>query len=432
MKITIMILKKIFPLIAILFLLSCNTESKQVTKEEDYNQFLTSKINQDKLTESFKFWDNKLQDDPDQYPYLMKRAGAYDKMFSKTGNIDYLIGAEKDLVAANEKTKYNEASYLRSLASNYISQHRFKEALTLLEKAEANGEKLNSTKKMLFDVHLELGNYIYAKTYLDEIKNTSDFDYLIRLAKWEDHKGNLDEAIDNMEKAMKIAESSNLKTLKQWSYTNIADFYGHAGKIDKSYNHFLKALQLNPDDAYAKKGLAWILYSHENNPDEALKILDHVSTYYSSPDYLLLKAEIAEFKEDEKLKMEALGEYKAAIQNKNYGEMYNKYNVSLYTEEFVQPDLALQIAKREVENRPTPQSYDLLAWSYFKKGDLKRANEIIEKHVDGRTYEPDVLYHIAEIYKAVGKTDKVKPLKEELTASLYELGPTMSNKIKQL
>jgi len=427
-----MILKKFFPLIAILFLLSCNTESKQVTKKEDYSQFLSTTVNQEELTSSFQFWDKKLENNPNQFPYLAKRAGTYSNMFSKTGNIDYLIKAEKDLIAANEKTNYNKAAYLRSLAANYISQHRFKEALTLLEKAEKNGENLNSTKKMLFDVHLELGNYIYAETYLEEIKSQSDFDYLIRLAKWEDHKGNLDAAINNMEKALKIAESSNLKTLRQWSYTNIADFYGHAGDIKKSYNHFLKALELNPDDAYAKKGIAWILYSHENNPDDALKILDHISTYYSSPDYSLLKAEIAEFNNDKELKSEALNDYRTAVQNEQYGEMFNKYNVSIYTEEFIQPDLALQIAKREVENRPTPQSYDLLAWSYFKKGEVKKANEIIETHVEGETYEPDVLYHMAEIYKAAGKTEKVEPLKKELIASLYELGPTMSKKIKQL
>jgi hypothetical protein len=29
--------------------------------------------------------------------------------------------------------------------------------------------------------------------------------------------------------------------MKQWSYTNLADLYGHAGAIEKSYRYFLKA-----------------------------------------------------------------------------------------------------------------------------------------------------------------------------------------------
>ena len=193
------------------------------------------------------FWTKKIEATPNQFPYYTNRSGAYTSIFSTTGNIDYLIKAENDLIIANESTNYNNAGLLKSLAANYISQHRFKDALELLKKAEANGEKLNGTKKMLFDVHLELGNYIYAEAYLKDIKNISDFDYLIRLAKWEDHKGNLDGAIVYMEKATEIAESSNLKTLKQWSYTNLADFYGHAGKIEKSYATLFKSVRIRSE-----------------------------------------------------------------------------------------------------------------------------------------------------------------------------------------
>ncbi|WP_179345675.1 tetratricopeptide repeat protein [Winogradskyella ursingii] len=426
-----MILKKIFPLILLVLAFNCAKDNK-VTNSQDYDTFLTTSIDSSELFANAEFWTKKLDGNSNQFPYLAKRSGAYNQIFNSTGNIDYLIKAEKDLIKANELTQNDNAGLLKALAANYISQHRFKEALELLKKAEVNGEKLNGTKKMLFDVHLELGNYIYAESYLNEIKNTSDFDYLIRLAKWEDHKGNLDGAIENMEKAMEIAERSNLKSLKQWSYTNIADFYGHAGEIQKSYDYFLKALELDPNDAYAKKGIAWILYSHENNPEEALKVLDHINTYYTSPDYNLLKSEIADFSKNEGLKAESLQAYSEAIENNQYGEMYNKYNVMVYTEDLPDHDKAIAIAKREIENRPTPQSYDLLAWSYFKKGDIDKANEIVETYVEGKTYEPDVLYHIAEIYKAAGKTDKVKPLKEELIASLYELGPTMKSKVKSL
>ena len=304
--------------------------------------------------------------------------------------------------------------------------------MELLKKAEENGENLTGTKKMLFDVYLELGDYLKAESYLFQIKNTSDFDYLIRLAKWQDHNGNLEKAIENMEAAAKIAESSNLKSNKQWSYTNLADFYGHAGEIEKSYQYYLKALELDTNDAHAKRGIAWIAYSYEKNPEEALRILNHVTSYYEAPDYNLLKAEIAEFKSDDKLKENALKDYQKSVANKLYGDMYNKYNVLLLIEDLKRREEAIAIALEEVENRPTPESYDLLAWSYFKQGDIEKAYAIVVKHIEGQTFEPEVLYHIAEIYKAAGKEEQVMPIKEELLASLYELGPTMEAKIKQL
>lgn len=409
---------------------SCN--SNTVTNSDDYKAYLTTTMDKDKLMSEAQFLTDKIEATPNQFTHLAKRASAYTKIFNTTGDISYLIKAEDDLIEVIDITGRKFPSYLKSLASNYISQHRFKEALVLLKEAEENGEKLNGTKKMLFDVHLELGNYLYAETYLKDIKNNSDFDYLIRLSKWKDHGGDLEGAIIEMEKATAIAESSNISETKQWAYTNLADFYGHAGRVEESYNLYLKALQLDPNDAYAKKGIAWIAYSYENNPKEALKILNHISSYYDAPDYYLLKAEIAEFLNDKNLKANSMKSYQTSVANAQYGDMYNKYNVMIFTEELLLPERAIEIAKIEVNNRPTPQSYDLLAWSYFKNGNVEKANSIIEKYVDGQTSEPEVLYHIAEIYKAVGKTGKIKALKDELIASIYELGPTMKQKINQL
>ncbi|WP_055448403.1 tetratricopeptide repeat protein [Lacinutrix mariniflava] len=417
-----------------LFLSSCNSESNsKVTDSKDYEAFLMAENgNLSKAKEKQVFWANKFEKTPSQYPYLAKLAGAESQLFGATGAIENLVNAETYLLQLNQKTNQNKSGYLRALARNYISQHRFKESLVLLEKAEVLAENLESTQKMLFDVHMELGNYKMAKSYLEKIVDLNSFDYLIRTAKWNDHLGNLDAAIKYMEKAMAKAESSNLSGLKQWSYTNIADFYGHDGQINKSYEYFLKALALNPNDAYAKKGIAWIVYSHERNPEEALRILNTVTKDYSAPDYFLLKAEISEFLKDESSKSKYIASYKKAVQNPQYGEMYNAYNAKLFAEDESMVDSSITIANREIENRATPQSYDLLAWSLYNKGESKKALEIVNEFIINKTYEPEALYHVAEIYKANGLTKELQPLKEELLGAIYELGPLAEVKINQL
>lgn len=409
-------------------------EQTKISNTKDYNQYLAISKNKtlERAQQNEIFWSEKLEKAPNQFPYHGKLATIYTNYFSATGKIDYLKKAEDQLKIVNERTNYENPSYLKGLAHNYISQHKFKEALQLLVKAEQLGENLQETQKMLFDVHLELGNYSKAHNYLQAFENFSDFDYLIRLSKWSDHKGQLEAAITYMEKAMAIAESSNLDNLKQWSYTNLADFYGHAGEIEKSYNHFLKALELDPNDAYAKKGIAWIVYSHEKNADEALRILNAVTETYQAPDYYLLKSEVADYIGLNAISEKAMHNYKTEMNNAAYGTMYNKYNVLLFTDENKRLEDAIAIAKIEVENRPTPQSYDLLAWSYYKNGNLGAALDIVDKYIIDKTFEPETLYHIAEIYKAAGKTEQIKPLKKELMASIYELGPTMEEKINQL
>ena len=418
----------------VLCLASCQKQPEQITNKADYNAFL--KLPKDEVLqqtkENYAFWEKKLEKEPSQFPYLMKVAASQSKLFGKTGNIDYLIQARDNYKKVNEITGYKNSGYLKSLAHNYISQHRFKDALALLKKAELRGDHLESTQKMLFDVYMELGNYDEAKSYLDKFTNPRDFDYLIRLAKWNDHRGDLDSAIKYMEQAQDIAEASNIPSTKKWIYTNLADFYGHNGQVKKSYNHYLKALKIDPNDAYSKKGIAWIVYSYEKNPDEALRILNSVTELNKTPSYYLIKSEIAEYKGDSDLQKQFISKYEEAVKNKSYGDMYNKYNVLLYAEEKAKTAQALRIAQIEINNRPTPMSYDLLAWTQYNHGDILEALNTMEKHVVGKTFEPHVLFHLAEIYKANGKYDKAKALKDELEKSTFELGPLVAQKIQRI
>jgi tetratricopeptide (TPR) repeat protein len=415
---------------------SCNTKStnKQITNTKEYNKFLinSKNISLKNIELDAKFWKQKIEKTPNQYPYYAKLAAANNAIFKATGAIESLKQAEGNLVLANKKTGYNSAGYLRSLARNYISQHRFKEALELLKKAETNGENLQQTQFMLIDVNLELGNLVVTENYLSKVKNFKSFDYLIRISKYNDHIGNLDKAIQYLEASLEIAQASNNKSLIQWNYTNLADYYGHAGRIKDSYTAYLNALELNPDDSYAKKGIAWIVYSFERNPIEALRILETVTKENKSPDYHLLKADIFDFMENLKAKNIEIEKYLAEVSNTNYGVMYHKYDVLLYADVAAKKEKALKIAKQEVSERPTTQSYDLLAWSYFKNGQLKKALEITEKYVINKTFEPEALFHTASILKANGRAEDAINIKKELIESIYELGPLAEKEIRSI
>jgi len=66
--------------------------------------------------------------------------------------------AEKALNKAVEIAAIGKSGYYRALARNYISQHWFKEALELAKSSRAMGSGLQESRKLLFDVHMELGN----------------------------------------------------------------------------------------------------------------------------------------------------------------------------------------------------------------------------------------------------------------------------------
>lgn len=428
-------IKKIFGLLFVILLAGCNNKpDNQITDAHDYEQYLDLKENKslDLAHKEITFWEEKLDRAPNQSTYLGLLASNYATLFEYTGDIENLYMAASLLEKANKANNYGRVTTLRSLARNYIAQHRFKEALGLANKAFVIGEGKKETQKLLFDVQMELGNYQAALENLNAIKDFNDYDYLIRIAKWNDHKGDLSTAIQFMEKARTIAEKEDNKTLRIWSYSNLGDFYGHAGRIQDSYNSYLQTLRLDPNYSYAIKGIAWIVFSHERNTSEAKRIIASITKTHNTPDFYLLKAQIAQFEGDVSEENMHTIAYLRMLKTNDYGAMYNKYNVLLFADKKETASKALEIAKIEVDHRPTPDSYDLLAWSYYKVGNVKKALEITQNHVVGKSFEPSVQYHLACIYKSNNFIEKIKPIKEGLLESTYELGPDFENKIAQL
>jgi tetratricopeptide (TPR) repeat protein len=424
-------MKNLFLLITLIFLSSCQKKEKLVTHVIDYDKYLvTTPVKT--TSKYFELWNSKIEPDSMQLLSFGIVGGEYSRYFQESGDIQYLKKAEKALKRAKDIAAIGKGGYFRALARNYISQHRFNEALQLADSARAIGSSINATHGLLFDIQMELGNYHIAEKYLDSIKNLSDFGYLIRLAKWNDHKGDLKTTIKFMELAKAKAIKSKNRDLMLWAYTNLADYLGHAGRIEDSYAHYLKALELDPQNSYAKKGIAWIVFSYEKNPEEALRILDSVTKNYEAPDYFLLKSEIAQYMGNELISSYNLDQYFNSVKNPAYGAMYNAYNVRLYLEQTGQYDRALQLSESEVGNRPTPKSYSFLAYSYLKLGEIDKALKIVEQYIEGKTFEPATMYYAAEIYKAAGRTDKVNTLKSELLAASYELGPILEHKISAL
>ena len=321
-------MKNLITAVLLLSLLSCNTKpDKAILHKEDYNKYLNTETNAslEKAKKNKEFWSKRIEEDSTKITGITKLAPVHNNIFNATGNVEELYVSEKLIKKALSLAAKNKDGHLRSLAHNYISQHRFKEAKTLLDSAYTYKDNKYATELMLFDISMELGQYDEAEEYLKKVKDNGNYNYLIRLAKWSDYKGNLDGAINYMEKAMKIAGSSGDKSLKVWSYSNLGDFYGHAGRIEDSYKYYLKTLAIEPDNAYAKKGLAWIAYSYEKDTEEANRILDSVMVNHKSPDYHLLKAEMAEFNNDE-TKVEKHNEkFLTSLSENDYKGMYNAY-----------------------------------------------------------------------------------------------------------
>jgi tetratricopeptide (TPR) repeat protein len=411
-------------------LLSCNRSEKVITHFEDYQSYLNPKklVSNSLLSEELKFWEERLKKNNSDETSLTKLGSIHAERFRSTGLVEHILISDSLYTRVLKNYPKGDVEIYQSLAANAITQHKFQIAKDYAEKALALKDKKSTSLLILVDISLEIGDYATANLVLKEFKNKNSFAYLLRKAKLKDHEGHLDSAIVCMEKAYRRIKGN--KALSQWTRSNLADMYGHAGRIKHSYDLYLEVLKENPNDDYALKGIAWIALSHDLNAEAAKTIINELATRNRMPEAHLMLAEIAELDGSQLEKADQLKKFKSLVSIAGYKNMYNKYLASLEADEFQNPDGAVAIALEEIANRPTPQSYDLLAWAYYHQKNFPKALSIATRRVENQTFEPEAIYHLGIIYQANGNNKKARYYLNEALESEFELGPSISKKIK--
>lgn len=379
-----------------------------------------------KLETDLLFWNNKITQSQNGHIYLSKLAAVKEKLFKLTGDISFLKSAERHRIQSLAHPMKDRAPQLCALGRNYISQHRFCDALDVTMEAAALQSQERMTNLMLFDIYLELGWGEDAEYQLNIIGMDRNFDYLIRRAKWEDGEGNLDLAVRYLERAAKLAESSRQQGQIHWIYSNLGDFYGHQGELVKSEEAFKRALAIDPSDAHSMKGLAWITYSDQRKTQDAIAIMEKITASKVSPDLLLLKSEMHKdlnnLKRSQELEKEALNLAMA----EGYGRMYQLHIADMIKKE--RPEKALALIQDELKERPTPEIFAALAEVHYLMGDQRTAEIIATQNVWESTYEPKALLRILPIMKE-GNQEIAQQIEDELSGATYELGPVTSQNI---
>lgn len=422
------VMKSLHFIYLLLVVAACTDRKDPVARFEDYGQYLTNNVlvANDPIRDEIKFWENRLQKNANDESSLLKLAGLYAEMFKTKGSIPDIQRSDslyKQVLRQNPE----HAEIYQSLAANAISQHKFHDAKNYSEKALSLKDKEAASLLILVDVSLEIGDYARANQILGSFRNKNSFAYLIRKAKARDQEGMTDTAIFCMEKAYDRIKGN--KILSQWALSNLADMYGHAGRVEKAYTTYLDVLQIDPGHDHALKGIAWICFSHDGNFQEARKIINALAMRSFMPESHLLLAMIDDMEGNASQKKYHLEKFKSLVSRAGYSAMYNKYLALVEAEEF-NPQLARSIAEQEIANRPTPQSYDLLAWAHYNQEDFETALDIAIRKVKDQTFEPDALYHLGMIYLANDHRVLAKEYLSQALDSEFELGPSISRQIK--
>lgn len=418
-------------IIIIFSLMGC--ADRPVVKVKDLETFIQHEKQLDaiiSLEEERMFWEKRLAEDPVSYLNMYELASRYLGLFRSRGDIDYLQKGDSLLQLSSARLAHSDPDLLQALAQASITKHKFRQAAAYNDLAKTKNASPFIYALIDFDASMELGSYSKSSSILQKIQDDQSFNFLIRQSKYLDHKGNLDAAIKLQEAAFNKIKSTNNSALYTWALSNLADMYGHAGRIKEAYNCYLQVLKKDPSYVYALKGIAWIAYAHDKNTELAKNLILFIKKFNHSPDYDLLLAEVAAYQGDEELEDHYTKRFIRTVEQPDYYGMYNTYLVELYCDQgkFKQ---AIALAENETNYRPTPETYSLLAWVHYKMGNINEALQISTMYVSGKSFEPDLILRTAYIQMAAGNKTLARKLLSELLESSFELGPLKGKEIKE-
>ncbi len=423
----------ILVLIAVISFSACNTDQKPLISDV----FVDSLIVNYKVPEAIQknqkeveFWRDRITPNTPDYSNSLKYAAALVTRFHLLGNINNLKSSDSVLLAMSASFNNKEVGPIFTLVSHAILQHRFMQADSLLDIAKSMGLKKYESAASSFDVDFELGKIGQAKIELAKINQPSDFGYQFRNSKMMHYMGELDSSIAAMQKAVDNAGQD--KSLALSALSNVGDLYLHAGMMNEAYKTFVTCINANPADMHSMMGIGWIALIKDNNPVLANKIFQFVATKTASPDPLFKLMAVAEYTKDSMAQLKFAKAFEQKVADPLYGNMYNKYLIQLYTGILNSPSKAVAIAKGELLNRATPQTYAWYVWALINNHQQEEAFNIYEKNVAGKPLESLELYWMGKMMRSLNKGYNANQFFKEANKNNFELNPSVVNDLAVL
>ena len=375
-----------------------------------------------------QFWKSRIDPKQPRQVSESKYASTLITRFHQFGDIQDVKLAEAILKGVNKTYNNTLPSPFVALTGSAMLQHHFIQADTLLQKAKKIGIDGFTSTTLSFDVNFELGRYSFANNYLKQLKKGNDYSYYFRRSKMDHFNANIDSAISGMMKAASLED--NVPYLKDVALSNAADLYVHAGELQKAADLYSECIRLNSIDFHSILGLGWIALVHDKNDTLAERIFKFVQSKNKLPDPLFKLYQMAQGRGDKILEKKYADEFVVRSTDTIYGHMYNKYVIEIYTGILHDPAKAEELAKNELNNRATPQTYAWYAFTLFENNKNAAAYKVFEEHVSGQPLEGLELYYMGKMMKGLGKGYNAGEFFKAADKNKYDLSPDMAKDLE--
>ena len=420
-------------LTVVLFFISCSHSKKNIVDPVFIDSFINNYKTPVSITANatdIDFWKTRINPNNPGITNETRYASALASRFNLLGDIHDLLLSDSILVKTDSIYNHREPGPLLALVSHAIMQHKFRIADSILEVAKRIGLKKYESITASFDVDFELGRYDLASSELNNIRSDDDYGYNFRKSKLAHYKGNIDTAISAMLKAFDLSES--IISLKQAALSNAADLYLHSGKFKEAYNLYHQSILMNGADNHSLLGIGWIVLVHDKNDSLAERLFQFVHSKTKAADPVFKLIQVGDARNDSLLERLYAADFTRQVTNPVYGGMYNKYLIELYTGILEDPAEAELLARTELNNRATPQTYAWYAWSLFANNKKDEAYKVFLQYVSGKPLESLELYWMGKMMLGLGKGYNAQQFFKAANDNRYDLSPSLSKDLDKL
>jgi tetratricopeptide (TPR) repeat protein len=280
--------------------------------------------------------------------------------------------ANRAAAVLDEVLKREPAQYdaLRMLGAILLSQHRFREALTIGQRARDLRPDDSWNYGVIGDALVELGEYDDAFAAFDTMMTLRPGPAAYaRVAYARELRGDLQGALDAMRLALQSTASQDAEA-QAWYSAQVGELHLRLGNLDGADRAYRRAAFVFPDYPHAMIGLAKVLAARGDREGALVAYRDQ---FRRTPS-LDLAARIADLYAADGNASEAERYCRLAEDLAGPPAAQTEAHLALFLADHDRRlDDAVRIAEAVARVRRDIFTEDALAWSYFKAGQIDRA-----------------------------------------------------------
>jgi tetratricopeptide (TPR) repeat protein len=352
---------------------------------------------------------------PDDYAGYDGLGSAFFQKARETGDIAYYDLAEQTLkkALALAPPDFRAADPLVHMASVYMGEHRFSDALAYAQRAIGTGSGNLAAFAIEGDAYTDMGDYgeaATAYTTMQSLGQTISSPLVLaymsesRMAYLCYLHGDAAEAIRLMKSAIEAALQTRVpRENLAWLYFELGERYFQTGDLKNAALSYQSGITADPHHYRSLAGLAKVRAA-QGRLEESIQLYQRSIAIIPFPVYVAELGDV--YKKvgrlNEAQRQYDLVEYIGHLSKLNQ-VLANRELALFYADQGIKLPEALRLARKELEVRHDIYTWDTLAWVLYKNGQIHEAAEAINKALALRTSDSLLLFHAGMIYHSLGE-----------------------------